>query len=464
MKNASLYKNVSAIFFLVIFLVSGSTLNIGCAQIGAISGGDKDTLAPILVRVNPPQNTLNFKGNQIQFSFDEFIEVKDISSNVIVSPYQNSTPLITFNRKSITVKLRDTLLPNTTYSINFGNAIRDFNESNPLSGLTYVFSTGNKIDELSISGKVLLAETSKADSTVEVLLYKNGTDSSVKIRKPDYIARTNGNGEFKINNLPAATYKIYALKDYDGNKRYSSSSEIFGFMDEDVNPEINNKPVEIYAYREVPIAELPPSLPKIEKVFKVATNLENKKIDILNPLEITFSRRVNNHDTAEVKLLDSLNNNVVFETYKWDSTFTHLKLIPKWQAGMEYSLVIPDSIYRDQAGKFLIVDTFKFSAKSLSEYGRILLRFKNLDESKNPVLQLFQGDKLFASGEIKNSEWSDNLVPPAIYEIRVLFDANKNGVWDPGNYNLKKQPEIVVTIPQTISIRADWDNERDIIL
>lgn len=461
---ASFFKSFSVIITLIILLYSVSTLNSGCAQIGSISGGVKDTLAPVLVKASPPQNTVNFKGNHIQFTFDEYIEVKDVSTNVIVSPYQNSTPLITFNRKTINIKFRDTLLPNTTYSINFGNSIRDFNESNPLSGLTYVFSTGSKIDELSISGKVLLAETSKADSTIEVLIYKDATDSSVHTRKPDYLVRTNGAGEFTVNNLPPDSYKVYALRDNDGNKRYNSNREVFGFLNNDVFPENVVAPILIYAYREVPLEVVKPSLPKIEKVFKISSNLENKKADILSPLILSFSRRVANYDSVEIKLIDSLNNDVALGKYDWDSTLTNVTLSPKWQAGMAYSLIIPDSVYRDPTGKLLKGDTLKFSAKSLSDYGRIVLRFKNLDPSKNPVLQLFQGDKMVAYGPIKNSEWSNNIIPPATYEIRILFDTNGNGIWDAGNFNLKKQPEIGITIPQTIAVKADWDNERDIIL
>lgn len=461
---ASFYKSFSVIITLIILSYSISTLNSGCAQIGSISGGVKDTLAPVLVKASPPQNSVNFKGNNIQFTFDEYIEVKDIATNVIVSPYQKSTPLITYNRKTINIKFRDTLLPNTTYSINFGNSIRDFNESNPLSGLTYVFSTGSKIDDLSISGKVLLAETSKADSTIEVLLYKNADDSSVQTRKPDYLVRTNGAGEFEVNNLPPSSYKIYALRDNDGNKIYNSPMEVFGFLNNDIFPENVVAPFTIYAYREKPLEVVKPSLPKIEKVFKVSANLENKKVDILNPLELSFSRRVANYDSVQIKLLDSLNNNIDLGKYNWDSTFTHLILNPKWQEGMAYSLIIPDSLYRDVTGKLLKGDTIRFSAKSISEYGRIVLRFKNLDPSKNPLLQLFQGEKMVASGPIKNSEWSNNIIPPATYEIRILFDTNGNGIWDPGNYKLKRQPEIGITIPQTISVKADWDNERDIVL
>ncbi|MEO5966942.1 MAG: Ig-like domain-containing protein, partial [Ferruginibacter sp.] len=307
---ASFYKSLSVFVTLIILFYLLTTISSGCAQIGSISGGDKDTLAPVLLKASPPQNTVNFKGNQIQFTFDEYIDVKDVGTNVIVSPYQNTNPIITFNRKTINIKFRDTLLPNTTYSINFGNSIRDFNEANPLSGLTYVFSTGSEIDELSISGKVLFAETSKADSTIEVLVYKDATDSSVHTRKPDYLVRTNGAGEFELKNLPAASYKVYALRDNDGNKRYNSNKEVFGFLNNDIFPENFVAPFTIYAYREVPLEETKPSLPKIDKVFKISSNLENKKADILNPLELTFSRRIANADTTEIKLLDSLKNKI----------------------------------------------------------------------------------------------------------------------------------------------------------
>ena len=122
---------------LIIFLYISATFTSGCAQIGAPTGGVKDTLAPVLVKATPEIKALNFKGNKITLSFDEYVEVLDVQNNVLVSPLQKNTPSISNNLKTITIKLRDSLQPNTTYSINFGNAIRDINEANIFSNFDF---------------------------------------------------------------------------------------------------------------------------------------------------------------------------------------------------------------------------------------------------------------------------------------------------------------------------------------
>ncbi|HSN61141.1 MAG TPA: Ig-like domain-containing protein, partial [Ferruginibacter sp.] len=201
---------------LFIALYISVTFNSGCAQIGAPTGGVKDTLAPLLVRATPELRKLNFEGNRITLTFNEYVEVLEAQANVLVSPLQKTNPTINYSLKTVTIKLRDSLLPNTTYSIQFGNAIKDINEGNVFPNFTYVFSTGNTIDSLSLKGKVLLAETGLADSTINVLLFRNTNDTAVQKLKPDYMARLKGDGSFIFNNLRAVNFKVYALKDGDG--------------------------------------------------------------------------------------------------------------------------------------------------------------------------------------------------------------------------------------------------------
>ena len=131
------------------------------------TGGPKDSIPPRLVSASPTLNSTNVKGNKITLTFNEYIDLKEAQTNVLISPLPKKQPSIDFKLKTVTVKLKDTLLPNTTYSINFGNAIVDNNEGNPLKDFTYVFSTGNQIDSFTLSGKVILAETGKYDSTIQ---------------------------------------------------------------------------------------------------------------------------------------------------------------------------------------------------------------------------------------------------------------------------------------------------------
>jgi len=161
----------------------------GCAQIGAPTGGPRDSLPPELVNALPKLMTTNFKGNKIILNFNEYIDVQDVSTNLLVSPFPKTNPTVDYKLKTVTVKLKDSLIDNTTYTINFGNAIKDNNEGNPFRNFTYVFSTGKTIDSLQISGNVIIAQTGKADSTIIALLYRNADDSAVQKIKPNYIAK-----------------------------------------------------------------------------------------------------------------------------------------------------------------------------------------------------------------------------------------------------------------------------------
>src|ERR1700733_14182225 len=155
-------------FFLAILTISKVlVLTSGCAQIISPTGGSRDTIPPVLITARPALNTTNFKGNRIILTFDEYILLDQVRDNLLVSPTPKQDPYVDYKLKTVTIKIRDTLQPNTTYRIDLGNAIRDNNENNILKHFAYVFSTGSFIDSLTFSGKVQVAETGKADSTLQ---------------------------------------------------------------------------------------------------------------------------------------------------------------------------------------------------------------------------------------------------------------------------------------------------------
>jgi hypothetical protein len=183
-----------------------------CAKRGNITGGLKDTLAPVLKSSYPKNFSKNFKGNEIKLTFDEFIKLKDLNKQLIVSPPLKNEPLIlpTSVGKFITIKINDTLLANTTYSFNFGQSITDNNEGNPLNQFKYVFSTGDVIDSLSISGSVKDAYEKEVVPFVSVMLYDINDkfkDSVVYKETPRYITNTLDSLKiFKLENLKAGKY------------------------------------------------------------------------------------------------------------------------------------------------------------------------------------------------------------------------------------------------------------------
>ncbi|MEO7049228.1 MAG: Ig-like domain-containing domain, partial [Ferruginibacter sp.] len=434
---------------LLICLYAITTLNSGCAQIGAPVGGPKDTLAPVLVRANPPQNTTNFKGNRISLNFDEYLDVQDIQNNLLVSPVQKNNPRILNNLKNVTIIFKDSLLPNTTYAVNFGNAIKDVNEGNILKNFSYVFSTGKVIDSLSFSGNVFLAETGKADSTMIAMLYRNADDSSVQKIKPNYIARVKSDGSFTFKNLPAETFRLYALKDGDGGKTYNSKTEMFAFSDSDVVVSSNTPSQTLYASalekeKKSATTSTVVKKPITPKIVSFTTNLEQKKQSLLDSLKLTFLNPLKIFDTQKIILSDTNYHAIANTKFLLDSIAKTATIYTPWQPEADYILLIPKDAVEDSIGNMLVKnDTLRFAAKAIENYGRLVLRFSNLDLSKHPVLQFIQQDEIKSSFPITAMEWSDKLFPPGDYEIRILYDINQNGKWDHGDYSKKLQPEKV---------------------
>ena len=168
-----------SVFLLIIFSIFKLVVLPGCANIVPPQGGFRDTIAPALTRVNPRDSSVNFTGKKISFTFDEYVTVENFSQNLMVSPIPKLPPTYISRLNTLTVTLKDTLEPNTTYTLNFGDAVKDVNEGNIMKNFSYVFSTGPRIDSLSFHGHVVLAETGEADSTLTVMLHTSAADSAV---------------------------------------------------------------------------------------------------------------------------------------------------------------------------------------------------------------------------------------------------------------------------------------------
>jgi len=451
---------------LLISLCCNSLLWMGCAQIGSPTGGPRDTIAPVLIKAVPEDGQLNFNGNKIVFSFNEYIELEDVSQNVLVSPFQKSNPSVNSNLKTLSFRFKDSLKPNTTYSIHFGNAIKDVNEGNVLKNFTYTFSTGSFIDSLELAGKVVLAETGNTDSTLFVLLYRNAADTAIQSRKPDYITRLDGSGNFHFFHLPSGTYQVYALKDGDGGKTYNAATELFAFQDTSIELPGNNTQPLLYAYAEKEEEKKSSGEKKApEKKLRYQMNINGNRQDLLKPLELSFNNPLKKIASDSILLCDT--NFIPLKEAKLtvDSTRRKLSIAYPWQPESFHVLLLPAGSVQDSIGNSLSKsDTIRFSTKAVAEYGSILLRFTNLDAGKHPVIQFIQNNELAFSAAINGTTYSNNRFNPGEYELRILYDEDENGKWTPGNFTNRKQPEKVLSLPQKLNIRADWDNERDIKL
>lgn len=458
---------------LLILLIAGS----GCANMMPPSGGPRDSLPPRLVSATPPDSARNVRTNRITFTFDEFVEVQGATEQLIVSPTLNNIPTVESRLRTVTIKLRDTLEPNTTYSFNFGNAIRDVNEGNVMKNFTYVFSTGNRIDRGTLAGKVFVAETGKVDSTLIIVLHQNLSDTAILRLRARYYTRVDGQGNFQFNNLPAGSFNVYAVPGSASNfyRQYQDTTDLFAFLNQPVSISDTSMPVSLYAFRQTlktntttsPTNRSPATTPRnaTGKRLRYSTNLEGTSQDLLSPLVLAFETRIAQFDSSSIQLTDTAFRPLTGYSLSFDSTRTKLMLINLWQENTGYKLIIPKTAIADSAGTTLAKnDTLSFTTKRERDYGSIKLRFSNIDASKNPVLQLVQNDVVVESIIITQREWTRKLYKPGEYELRVLYDTNKNGVWDTGNYFKKLQPEIVKPLDRRLNIKANWDNEVDITL
>ena len=216
-------------------LIAVLALLYSCANMKRPTGGPQDMLPPIMVKSKPPINSLNFDGEKVEIEFDELIQLKDHNEKVIISPAQKIPAQIRSNGKKVTVQFKDSIIPNTTYTIDFSNSIRDFNEENPLDNFSFAFSTGDVLDTLQISGMLLNARDLEPMQNIVVGVHSNLNDTAFTTVPLEKVARTNDKGEFTIRNLKPGKYKLFAVNDIDRNFKFTATEDI-AFYDSIIEP------------------------------------------------------------------------------------------------------------------------------------------------------------------------------------------------------------------------------------
>ena len=224
-----------------IFIIIAAAVMYSCANIGNPSGGPIDKTPPIFMRSNPTPNAVNVKDRKIEIFFDEIVTLKDPSTKIIVSPAQTEMPRMSALGRKVTVELVDSLLPNTTYTIDFSNSIQDNNEGNAIDNFAFAFSTGSVIDSMRMSGYVLDSRTLEPMQSVVVGLQSNLADSAFHKEKLQRVALTNDRGQFTIRNVSPGSYHIFALKDLDRDYKFGNPTEDIAFLDSIIVPSIGSR-------------------------------------------------------------------------------------------------------------------------------------------------------------------------------------------------------------------------------
>jgi hypothetical protein len=274
---------------------------------------------------------------------------------------------------------------------------------------------------------------------------------------------------------------VYALKDETSTRRYFDDKQLFAFADAPVIISDSTPSVTLYAYSNRP-ATGPGSSAEgttpatrrgrnepvsVDRRLKFTTNLTGSLQDLLGNLVINFEQPIRTFDSSRVSLRsDSGYTPVSVTQLRLDSGRRSATLITSWKEGTNYHLILDKDFAEDSTGrKLLKSDTLHFTTRKLSDYGRLKIRFRNLDMSKHPVLLFVLNGNVTSSYPLTGIDFSRPLFVPGEYELRILYDNNQNGKWDPGIFFEKhQQPELVKPIERKVIIRGNWENEFEIAL
>lgn len=463
--NSLIIKSILSIYLI-------GTLS-SCANIVPPSGGPRDSIPPYRIKANPVDSSLSVQPKEILIQFNEFINTSNLQENVVVSPSMKNIPLIESVLDKIRIRIKDTLLNNTTYSIQFGNAIRDVNEGNIAQDFTYVFSTGNYLDSGKMQGTALLAETGKVDSSLIVVLQPSDNDTAIFKNRPLYYSKINGKGKFVFNYLPYKKFNVFVLPN-DYTKKYDDSTKYFAFLDSPVQISNNKDSIHLFVFQAFQKTEKKKlvnakALKRNTPSLLYTKSLEGKEQDLLHPLVLSFEAMVHLNDSFPIILADTLNQPIKGFAINSNKLDPHkIEVQYNWPSDAKFHLIIPQRSIKDSLENTLVKnDTLVFFTKPKTAYGTCEIKINGYENFKNPILLLTQDDKIKFSFPLQSETLKIAQLPPGDYQLKILEDDNKNGKWDTGNYGygkVNKQPEKVWLLQQKLNIRADWDNELNITI
>jgi hypothetical protein len=222
--------------FVIIMALAWIVIISSCANPGMPVGGAKDTIPPVLLKTEPGYRTLNYKGEDVKLTFNEYLTIEDISESLVISPPMIKKPLIRTKSKTLVIEFNEDLKDSTTYSLDFKNSVADNNEKNPLENFRFSFSTGSVFDSLRVSGRLMNAFNLEPIDKGLVLLHKNLHDSAFFRSRPDYIAKTDEEGIFMFDNIAPGKYHLFSLFDSNNNLLYDEGAEELAFEDSLIIP------------------------------------------------------------------------------------------------------------------------------------------------------------------------------------------------------------------------------------
>jgi len=503
-----------------------SLLLFSCAEQVPPSGGKKDITPPKAIKETPENYSTNFHFSRIEIKFDEFIQLNKGGGNIIISPRIDKKPKIELLGKIVRITFQEILQKNTTYIINFGSSIKDYNEGNELINYKYVFSTGKYIDSLQVSGKIENAFTKEKLKNIIVVLYKS-TEDSILTKQPLYITKTNKDGNYNIENIKKGKYQIAALDDKNLNYIFDQETEKIGFMNKllILDSSITNIDLNLFSnYNETKIIDYT-NKENNHIIFNFNKAFLNLAVDISSynnedvfyysldkkqfhyyynskdSIDTYFYFTINNSkkDTFKIKLKEEeINNPINYNTkgsikddknifiinfnYPIDTFNTNKLKIKSNKGNISYyynwknnnkTLIIETLQLEDTLFVFSKDSCFK-SFHSYYTKGKIdtIQNFKEsfsnltllLSPQENIIIELYNNNNKLI--KVKNVSRETrvyfNNLDQGTYYIRVYKDNNQDEIWNTGLLKTKKQAEETLLYKE-IELKTNWDKEIELI-
>lgn len=341
--------------YLILAIFLGLFLfNSHCASVQQPMGGPKDSIPPKILKETPVNLTRNFKSKEVIIEFDEFVKLQNEFKEISVTPDMDKIPTYKIKKKSLVITLPDTLEEKTTYTINFGKAIGDYNEGNPLLNYSYVFATGDQIDSLNVSGNVTNALTLDTEKEVTVILIPTRQDSIFGKRKANIFTLTDSSGNFKINNLKEDTYRIYALKEKNNDRIFNGTDEEIAFLTDSFLLNKDTANIKLAISKPIP------------KIFR----LLDRKIEKNGTINFVFNRPLTQPE-IEITAPNELNQGKIINYSLLNDSAS------MWLSNMEFDSL---KMYIKERGKVLDSTTIRRSKNE--KYDRDLIITDNLNNQK----------------------------------------------------------------------------------
>ncbi|WP_299063547.1 Ig-like domain-containing protein [uncultured Polaribacter sp.] len=403
-----------------LFFIVLTALILSCAKTGRPDGGPKDENAPLFVNSNPPYKTINFNKKEVKLEFNEFIKLKDLNKQLVVSPPLKNPLLVTPQgtaSKFLKIEILDTLAKNTTYIFNFGNAIEDNNESNQLEQFKYIFSTGSYIDSLETSGTIKDAFLNKKPKNTSVVLYKldsTYTDSIIYKQKPNYVTTAIDTTSFRFTNLKEGKYLLMALEESTSDYIFNPKLDKIGFYTDTITlpkDSIINIPITLFKEKQPYAFKRAKEITKGKIEFGYEGEVKDFKVSLLSKVPEDF-KSISKFELEK----DTLNY--------W---FTPLELD-------SLNFLVKNDIFIDTV-------TVKFRKKKLDSLtlkpsisGTLQFRDTFFIKSNNPIIKLDTSKITFTNKDSINVKYS-NFVSSKENKIGFIFKKNQKE-----SYNIKALP------------------------